>query len=163
MEVVRQHRALRGALRELGSLLESDRASFHLYMGSLVEFLLKVHARLEDEQLFPALLKACRGTDYSSFERMLGRLTADHRLLETLGKTIASRGRGFDQHLLRERFEQFGKILLEHNASEEKLYAEINARCGGEGVRGALETIDPQKIIEEFGRERYLEFMRLAD
>lgn len=158
-EVVRQHRALRGAMKQLEEFLSSDTGSFFMFMETVLDFLVRVHAKLEDEQVFPALQKAC---GQGEFGNTLGRLAADHRLLETLGQTIVGRGRGFHKQLLEERFGQFEKILLEHNMSEEALYQRMVDACGLAAVEEALRPIDPQKVVEGFGKQRYLEFMELA-
>jgi len=150
-------------LEELGDLFGRDRESFHLYMGVVVDFLKRVHAPLEDELVFPKLAEAC--VDASS-ERLdvantLSRLSADHKLLLTLGNTITERGKAFDEDILRERFEQFGKILLEHNEKEEELYNTVLKVCGEGRVDSALHASEEaQRVIEAYGVERYREFMR---
>lgn len=156
-EIVREHRALRGALERLEGFLASDRASFFMLMEVFLDFLRRVHVELEDRLVFPALARVC-----AQHGRTLARLEADHRLLETLGNTIITRGRGFGWDTLRERFEQFKTTLLEHNVAEESLYSRVLADCGSGAVEAALQGLNAEEAIGRFGLERYREFMEFA-
>lgn len=163
LEIVVQHRALRRALEELRTLITQDRESFYLYMDVVVDFLKEVHTPIEDVLVFPRLQKSCMDASGKQMDtaNTLSRLSADHKLLLTLGNTITSRGKAFDEDVLRERFEQFAKILLEHNANEEELYQAMVKVCGGERVDSSLRIPEEvQKIIEAYGVERYRDFMR---
>jgi len=71
------------------------------------------------------------------------------------------RGKAFDDDILRERFEQFAKILLEHNTDEEELYQAVVKVCGESRVDSSLRIPEKvQKVIEAYGVERYRDFMR---
>jgi len=159
-EIVAQHRALKRALEELLTLFSQDRESFYLYMKVVVDFLKRVHTPLEDELVFPKLEETCRGASSKqvSIANTLSRLSADHKLLLTLGNTITARGKSFDDSTLRERLEQFANILLEHNANEEELYQTMVKVCGEERGDTALRIpAEVQKVIEAYGVERYNE------
>ncbi|MEM0120622.1 MAG: hemerythrin domain-containing protein [Thermoprotei archaeon] len=163
LEIVAQHKALRHALGELHTLLTQDRESFYLYMEVLVDFLKRVHTPLEDELAFPRIEAICAGSGSArgNIANTLSRLSADHKLLLTLGSTITGRGRAFGEDVLRERFEQFERILLEHNANEEALYQVVVKECGEEKVDSALGSVEEAEgIIRRYGLERYSEFMR---
>ena len=163
LEIVVQHRALRRSLEELRTLFTQDRESFYLYMDVVVDLLKHVHTPIEDGLVFPKLQETCVGVSGRQIDvaNTQSRLSADHKLLLTLGNTITTRGKAFDDDILRERFEQFAKILLEHNTNEEELYQAVVNVWGKSRVDSSLRIPENvQKVIEAYGVERYRDFMR---
>ncbi len=109
------------------------------------DFVINCHARHEDEIVFPRLIDAYEDED---FRKTVRRVSADHKLIATLGSNILnwlSRG---DHELLRMRIPLYFKVLLEHNSSEEQLLFKRWKPEMGSSFR---------RIILEFGVSKYME------
>jgi hemerythrin superfamily protein len=161
--IINQHRVLLRRVDEMFFLLASDRTSFHLYMEAVTGFFEKVHAKIEDDVIFPFLVaskevSAVTATDKDETNRFINRLKADHRLISTLGYTIGQRGRGYSEQILRERLQQFKTILEGHINSEEQLYVHAKEiHMGRQTVESMAQQI--RGIILVYGTEKYVDIM----
>jgi hemerythrin superfamily protein len=109
------------------------------------DFVINCHARHEDEIVFPKLIAAYEDED---FRKTVMRVSADHRLIATLGGNISNWLAKGDHELLRTRIPLYLKVLLEHNSSEEQLLFKRWKTGMGSSFR---------RIIQEFGVSRYMD------
>ncbi len=166
-EIHRQHLRMREVLEFMSSMLNGDTQTFFLLINLLGDFVVRLHSRLEDEVMFPMLLSwedAC-GQGVHAWEgerKLIPRLKADHKLIETLGNAIGLRGKEFEPSILSKRFRQYSKIILEHNQNEEVMVERISKKCGEVPQKlMAVAAGRTKQIVDEFGRDKYEEFMRM--
>lgn len=110
------------------------------------EFVRKCHARIEEEIVFPKL------NEVDQIKQNLSRLSADHKLIDTIGDQIKLRTAQGDLETLKKRVLLYVNTVESHNSSEESLifqYWKVGETTEKETVSGA------RKIIDEFGLNRY--------
>jgi len=86
---------------------------------SFHDFIVGLHAKIEDEVLFPAFKEAYKDSDEVLY--LVDRLYSDHLLLKKLGEKIIEYGESGELSLYKKRLERYMIILIDHNRSEEKL------------------------------------------
>jgi hemerythrin superfamily protein len=123
---------------------DSEKNSEFIY--ELDEFVVKCHARIEDELVFPKLRKTLTETNQEAVEKTLGRIEADHQLIQKISQQIRSATEKGEQEILRKRIMLYCTTLETHNLAEENL---IFPHWNSE------DEMDAKGIIDEFGRDRY--------
>jgi len=117
------------------------------------EFVRKCHARVEDEVIFPIL----RESGNEKLEKVLSRLEADHKLIDTIGDQIKTRTAQGDGETLRKRVLLYMSTVESHNSSEESL---IFQYWKAEEQDAASKA---RKIIEEFGLNGYFAITGISE
>ncbi len=85
----------------------------------------------------------------------IDRISADHKLIETLGNNIVKWINGNDEDMLKRRIPVYWKILSEHNMSEEKtIFYRLNDSL--ESIDGILES------ITSFGIDEYIKITGIS-
>jgi hemerythrin superfamily protein len=116
------------------------------------EFVINCHAKHEDEIVFPILMK--KEEDDQEFIKYVKRISADHKLIATLGGNIEKWINEKNFEMLERRIPLYFKTLLEHNLNEEKDIF----------VRWKPEYAVPFKhIINSFGAEKYRSITGASD
>ncbi len=116
------------------------------------DFVINCHARHEDDIVFPILMK--KEEKDQEFVKYVMRISADHKLIATLGNNIEKWINEKNFEMLERRIPLYFRTLLEHNLNEEK---EIF-------VRWKHEYAVPFKhIIIDFGTENYKSITGASD
>lgn len=144
-----EHAALRLHFR-----LARDVNSDSIY--EVEEFVRNCHARVEDEVIFPKL----RESGDEKLGKVLSRLEADHKLIDTIGDQIKLRTARGDVETLRKRILLYMSTVESHNSSEESLIFQYWK--AGESEERDTKT-RARKIIEEFGLNRYFAITGISE
>ncbi|MGC8557809.1 MAG: hemerythrin domain-containing protein [Nitrososphaeria archaeon] len=113
----------------------------------LNDFIINHHAKVEDKYVFPKI-KFFNSEDKSLIKE-IDRISADHKLIQTLGTNLVNWININDEDMIKRRMPLYWKILSEHNIEEEKT---IFHRW-----KGDLENIDDIiESIKAFGKEEYI-------
>ncbi len=108
------------------------------------DFVVNCHAKHEDEIVFPILMS--KEERDQEFVKYIKRISADHKLIATLGDNIGRWIQEKNYEMLERRIPLYFKTLLEHNLNEERDIF----------VRWKPEYAVPFKhIINIFGTEKY--------
>jgi hemerythrin superfamily protein len=110
----------------------------------LNDFVINCHAKHEDEIVFPILMK--KEENDPEFVKYVKRISADHKLIATLGDNIERWINEKNFEMLERRIPLYFKTLLEHNLNEEK---DIFVRWNPEYAASF------KHIIISFGTEKY--------
>ncbi len=125
------------------------------------EFVRSCHAKVEDEVVFPKLQESLKDPDRENHLKILSRLEADHRLIDTIGEQIRLRtSQGSDEETLRKRILLYATTVESHNASEESLifpYWNVSGSDLNEVILPAM------KIIREYGLNRYYQLTGISE
>ncbi len=108
------------------------------------DFVVNCHAKHEDEIVFPILIS--KNQDDKDYVSYVKRISADHKLIATLGNNIVSWIKEKNYEMLERRLPLYFKILLEHNSNEEK---DIFVRWKPEY------SVSYKKVILEYGVDKY--------
>jgi hemerythrin superfamily protein len=124
------------------------------------EFVRCCHARVEDEVVFPKMQVSLVGPDRENQLRIISRLEADHRLIDTIGEQIRLRTeQGSDVETLKKRILLFATTVESHNASEESLIFPYWVTSSGEdSVKSSA-----MKIIQLYGLNRYFQLTGISE
>jgi hemerythrin superfamily protein len=145
MNVIEQLMVEHAAIRlRLNSIRASETNSDSIY--DLDEFVIKCHARIEDDLVFPRLMEMLTSEGREELEKTLSRIEADHKLIQKISEQIKFATEKGDSEILRKRIMLYCTTVETHNLAEENL---IFPYWKSE------EKIDTKKIIDEFGRDRY--------
>lgn len=110
----------------------------------LHELVVNLHAKVEDEVVFPAVIE--ENESDQEFVKYVKRISADHRLIETLGNNIVEWYEQGNAEMLNRRVPLYFKVLTDHNMNEERdIFHRLRTNLGDRG----------RKFIVEFGVERY--------
>ena len=125
------------------------------------EFVRSCHAKVEDEVVFPKLQESLKDPDRENHIKIISRLEADHRLIDTIGEQIRLRTtQGGDEETLRKRILLYATTVESHNASEESLIFPYWNMSGSD----PNEVIIPaKKIIREYGLNRYFQLTGISE
>ncbi|MDP8024033.1 MAG: hypothetical protein RAK20_06175, partial [Conexivisphaerales archaeon] len=116
------------------------------------DFVVNCHAKHEDEIVFPTLMtKEQKDQEFVNYVR---RISADHKLIATLGSNIERWMNEKNYEMLERRVPLYLKTLLEHNLNEER---EIFARWKPEYA------LPFKHIINGFGIEKYKSITGASD
>ncbi|MDG6928224.1 MAG: hemerythrin domain-containing protein [Nitrososphaerota archaeon] len=120
---------------------------------TLNDFVVNHHARVEDIYVFP-MIKASNPDDLD-LAKSVDRISADHKLIETLGSNIVKWINSNDIDMLKRRIPVYWKILSEHNMTEEKA---VFYRLKGtlDSVNGIVES------IKSFGIDEYIKITGIS-
>lgn len=103
------------------AIIRLKSANLHRQDSSFEElnkFVVKWHANIEDEIYFSTLVEQL--PDNSDLASSIKRISADHKLIQTLGENLEKwKGEG-KVELFKERLALYVKLLREHNDLEEK-------------------------------------------
>ncbi|MGC8661311.1 MAG: hemerythrin domain-containing protein [Nitrososphaeria archaeon] len=139
------------ALRVLKS--EWENGYQRIEFKKINDFVINHHARVEDLYVFPKI-KASNPND-TDLVKNIDRISADHKLIETLGNNIVKWINGNDEDMLKRRIPVYWKILSEHNMSEEKtIFYRLNDSL--ESIDGILES------ITSFGIDEYIKITGIS-
>ncbi len=124
------------------------------------DFVRNCHAKVEDEIVFPKLKQILAPKD-EQLVKILSRLEADHRLIETIGERIKVSTTQAETEMLRKRVMLYANTLESHNSSEEDL---VFPFWQSDGTKDENEVMSrAKKIIEEFGRDRYFRITGISE
>ncbi|HEW93556.1 hypothetical protein DRN87_00185 [Candidatus Geothermarchaeota archaeon] len=129
---------------------EMDLESFK----SFHEFIVEVHAKIEDEILIPAILEAYR--DQEDVKYLAKRISADHLLIAKLGESIIEYGEKGNLTLYKKRLDRYMKILIDHNRSEENLLFPL-----WKNVPDSVRLDSNKKALEIINKYGYGKFTRI--
>ena len=124
------------------------------------EFVRGCHAKVEDEVVFPHLKEILSVPNRDDFLKVISRLEADHKLIDTIGKQIRSRtAQGNDPETLRKRILLYATTVESHNSSEESLIFQF----WQSGSEDKWITEKAMEIIREFGLNRYFQVTGISE
>lgn len=105
-------------------------------------FVLKWHASIEDEVLFPILRE--HFSSRSAIVSDIDRISADHKLIQTLGENLEKWKKEGNEELFNERISLYVRLIREHNDKEEEsifhLWKEISEATRKETMSRAIEA-----------------------
>ncbi len=108
------------------------------------DLVVNLHARVEDEVVLPAVIE--ENEKDQEFVKYVKRISADHKLIETLGNNIIEWYEQGNAEMLSRRVPLYFKVLTEHNMNEERdIFHRLRTNLGNRG----------KPYIAEFGVERY--------
>ena len=122
-------------------------------------FVRNCHARIEDELVFPKLGKFLE-TQNSETLKVLSRLEADHKMIDTIGDQIKLRTTQGDTETLRKRILLYANIVESHNSSEESLIFQYWKNLSKDQQEDTIPNM--RKIIEEYGLNRYFQITGIS-
>lgn len=123
---------------------------------SFHDFIIDLHARIEDEILFPILEKAY--SDSEDILYLIKRFYSDHLLLKKLGSKIIEYGETGQEALYNQRLERYMIILIDHNKSEERLLFPLWNKAD----KSLQEEADKKvaDLVSKFGYGKYTSIFR---
>ncbi len=124
------------------------------------EFIRNSHAKVEDKVVFPKLQESLKDPNREDLSKIISRLEADHRLIDTIGEQIRLRTvQGSDAETLRKRILLYATTVESHNASEETLIFQYwnPSTNQDEEIPRAME------IIRDFGLDRYFQITGISE
>ncbi|MEM0097155.1 MAG: hemerythrin domain-containing protein [Conexivisphaerales archaeon] len=117
------------------------------------DFVINHHARVEDLYVFPKIKVS--NPDDADLAKNIDRISADHKLIETLGNNIVKWIDNNDTDMIERRIPVYWKILAEHNMSEEKtIFYRLRSDLGS--VDGIIES------IKSFGINEYIKITGIS-
>src|SRR5487761_1463553 len=116
------------------------------------DFVRNCHAKVEDEIVFPKLKQILSLKD-EQHVKILSRIEADHRLIETIGEQIKLSTTQAETETLRKKVMLYANTLESHNSSEEELVFPLWQSDGPKDENEVMSRT--KKIIEGFGRDKY--------
>lgn len=119
------------------------------------DFLRNCHAKIEDEIVFPALLRS-----QGDLKQVISRLEADHKLIDKIGDQIKLKTVEGDKEALMKRISLYADTLLSHNASEEAL---IFQRWNATGFEEGEVVARSLEIITDYGLDRYFSVTGISE
>ncbi|AKA49187.1 hypothetical protein IX51_08825 [uncultured archaeon] len=131
---------------------------YETFLG-LKDFVFNVHAMTEDMIFFPRMLAYLRMPD--DLQESIKRISADHKLLETLALNLIKwKSQGRDD-LIDTRIELFFETLLEHNQKEEtEIFNREEVYEYPESYEVNSEVWD---IVRRYGVARYEKYVGVSD
>ncbi len=123
-------------------------------------FVRNCHARIEDELVFPKLGKFLE-TQNSETLKVLSRLEADHKLIDTIGDQIKLRTTQGDTETLRKRILLYANTVESHNSSEESLIFQYWKNLPKDQQQDTIPNM--RKILEEYGSNRYFQITGISE
>ncbi len=160
-----QHRFITEKINSLEVEVFEERDTFLAEFARLYNFFLGVHAKIEEQVLFPAvamLIQDLGVTEKSAAPSIdvLGRLAADHIMLEKLGGEICSAGKNLDERTLKSRFYAYKRISIYHDATEEQVIETVLKAANKEPsvLEDGIEKAE--HIIDSYGREKLESYQR---
>ena len=123
---------------------------------SFHDFVVNLHAKIEDDILFPSLKEAYK--DNEDIVYLINRIHSDHLLLKKLGDKIIEYGEKGEESLYRKRLDRYMIILIDHNRSEEKLLFPLWKDVDPEIKSNADKMA--QELVSKFGYGKYTSIFR---
>ncbi len=117
------------------------------------DFVVNHHAVIEDAYVFPKI-KASNSSDVELIKN-IDRISADHKLIETLGNNIVNWINSNDADMLKRRMPLYWKTLYDHNLLEEKTVF-FRSRDNIDNVDGII------KSINSFGMDDYIKITGIS-
>lgn len=147
---------------DLVELLMSEHASLRIYFRHLREmksdfffelddFIINCHAKIEDEAVFPILL---RGGPDSPISQTTKRLMDEHELVKMLGNNMRLYAAQEKAELGKDKITLYADTVESHNTAEEISVFKAWKDASNEVKQKAAEQA--KEIIRSFGLERYL-------
>jgi hemerythrin superfamily protein len=147
-----EHAAIRLHLMSIRNSIETSDSIYELD-----EFVVKCHARIEDEIVFPELKRLLQSSEQGrGLEQTLSRIEADHRLIQKISELIKSATEQGESGVLRKRIMLYCTTVESHNLAEESM---IFPHWRNEQLLGA----ESKRIIDGFGRERYFRITGISE
>src|SRR5208283_5853776 len=122
-------------------------------------FVRDCHARIEDELIFPKL-EEFLGAQRGESAKVLSRLEADHKMIDTIGDQIKLRTTQGDTETLRKRMLLYANTVESHNSSEESLIFQYWKNLTKDQQQDPIPKM--RKIIEEYGVNRYFQITGIS-
>ena len=144
------HIAIRLFSRCFGNKMDLESfKSFH-------EFIVEVHAKIEDDMLFPVIKDQYKEDD--DIRYLVERIASDHLLLSNLGKKIIEYGEKGETELFSRRLERYMLILIDHNKSEENLLFPLWKRIP-ENIRRDADK-KASELVSKFGYGKFTKILQ---
>ena len=113
------------------------------FFEDMNRFVLKWHASIEDEVLFPLLQEHFSGKPEIVSD--INRIAADHKLIQTLGENLEKWKKEGNSKLFNERIGLYVRLIREHNDKEEEsifhLWKEIPEAARKETMSRAIKAL----------------------
>jgi len=122
---------------------------------SLHSFIIELHAKIEDEYLFPIYIKYFKEDEV---EYLVKRIAADHLLLKKLGSKVIKYGEECEEDLFKNRVNRYMQILIDHNKSEEGLLFPLWKNIDEELRREADEK--SLNLVNKYGYGKYTSILK---
>jgi len=117
------------------------------------DFVVNHHAMIEDIYVFPQI-KASNSSDVDLI-KIIDRISADHKLIATLGNNIVKWINDNDIEMIKRRIPLYWKILYDHNLLEEN---KVFFRS-----KGKIDNVDGIiKSIKSFGIDDYIKITGIS-
>ncbi|MDA4131005.1 MAG: hemerythrin domain-containing protein [Thaumarchaeota archaeon] len=128
------------------------------------DFVRNCHARSEDEVVFPQLQKEFVRSSNQETLKILSRLEADHKLIDTIGDQIKSRTVQGDTETLRKRILLYANTVESHNSSEEALIFQYWKNLDTTIDESAQNSVSLfRQIIQDYGLNRYFQITGISE